>query len=154
MCPYTAPCGSQHTPRRTLTQPQIVGAPSFFPTVWGWIKRWFDPITVSKIFVLSAHNMRPTLEKFIDPANIPAKYGGQLPYEFGMAPIFDNTLKQQLEWTVPGIDTFPQGPMMWTNGEGQDQVAVAVGSINGQQRREPVATLHVRSVEKLTNGHA
>lgn len=98
--------------------------------------------------------MRPTLEKFIDPANIPTKYGGQLPYEFGMGPIFDHTLNQQLEWTVPGIDTFPQGPMMWVNGEGQDQVAVAVGSLNGKQRREPVATLHARSMEKMTNGHA
>src|SRR5438034_8056022 len=28
---------------------QIIGAPSFFPTVWGWIKRWFDPVTTSKI---------------------------------------------------------------------------------------------------------
>ncbi|KAI4121615.1 MAG: hypothetical protein LQ347_006795 [Umbilicaria vellea] len=137
----------------TLDRIFIVGAPSFFPTVWGWVKRWFDPITVSKIFVLSAHNMRPTLEKFIDPANIPTKYGGQLPYEFGMGPIFDHALQQQLEWTVPGIDTFPQGPMMWVNGDGPDQVAVAVGSLNGKQRREPVATLHARSMEKMTNGH-
>ena len=32
---------------------QIIGAPAFFPTVWGWIKRWFDPNTTSKIFILS-----------------------------------------------------------------------------------------------------
>lgn len=30
----------------TLDRIFIVGAPSFFPTVWGWIKRWFDPVTV------------------------------------------------------------------------------------------------------------
>lgn len=30
----------------TLDRIFIIGAPSFFPTVWGWIKRWFDPITV------------------------------------------------------------------------------------------------------------
>ena len=36
-----------------LTVPQIVGAPGFFPTVWGWVKLCFDPITVSKIFILS-----------------------------------------------------------------------------------------------------
>ena len=35
----------------TLDRIFIIGAPSFFPTVWGWIKRWFDPITVSKIFI-------------------------------------------------------------------------------------------------------
>lgn len=30
----------------TLDRIFIIGAPSFFPTVWGWIKRWFDPVTV------------------------------------------------------------------------------------------------------------
>ena len=70
-----------------------------------------------------------------------------------MSPIFDITLNQQIEWAVPGLDTFPQGPLMWVNGEGQDQVVVAVGSVNGQQRRDPVATLHARAIEKFTNGH-
>jgi len=30
----------------TLDRIFVIGAPSFFPTVWGWVKRWFDPITV------------------------------------------------------------------------------------------------------------
>lgn len=30
----------------TLDRIFIVGAPSFFPTIWEWAKRWFDPITV------------------------------------------------------------------------------------------------------------
>lgn len=30
----------------TLDRIFVVGAPSYFPTVWGWIKNWFDPITV------------------------------------------------------------------------------------------------------------
>lgn len=30
----------------TLDRIFLIGAPSFFPTVWSWIKRWFDPITV------------------------------------------------------------------------------------------------------------
>ena len=30
----------------TLDRIFIIGAPSFFPTVWSWIKKWFDPITV------------------------------------------------------------------------------------------------------------
>jgi hypothetical protein len=54
---------------------QIIGAPAFFPTVWGWIKRWFDPITTSKIFILSHHDLLPTLEAFIEPANIPNMEG-------------------------------------------------------------------------------
>lgn len=30
----------------TLDRIFVVGSPSYFPTVWGWIKNWFDPITV------------------------------------------------------------------------------------------------------------
>ena len=30
----------------TLDRIFVVGAPSYFPTVWGWAQRWFDPITV------------------------------------------------------------------------------------------------------------
>jgi len=30
----------------TLDRIFVIGAPSFFPTVWGWAKKWFDPITV------------------------------------------------------------------------------------------------------------
>lgn len=30
----------------TLDRIFLLGAPSFFPTVWSWVKRWFDPITV------------------------------------------------------------------------------------------------------------
>lgn len=30
----------------TLDRIFVVGAPSFFPTVWDWAKKWFDPITV------------------------------------------------------------------------------------------------------------
>lgn len=30
----------------TLDRIFVVGAPSFFPTVWEWAKSWFDPITV------------------------------------------------------------------------------------------------------------
>lgn len=30
----------------TLGRIYLVGAPSFFSVVWGWIKSWFDPGTV------------------------------------------------------------------------------------------------------------
>lgn len=36
---------TSHYPE-TLDRIFLIGAPSFFPTVWSWIKRWFDPITV------------------------------------------------------------------------------------------------------------
>ena len=30
----------------TLDRIFVIGAPSFFPTIWGWARGWFDPITV------------------------------------------------------------------------------------------------------------
>jgi len=33
----------------TLDRIFVVGAPSFFPTVWSWAKKWFDPITVVSV---------------------------------------------------------------------------------------------------------
>lgn len=30
----------------TLDRIFVIGAPSFFPTVWQWAQKWFDPITV------------------------------------------------------------------------------------------------------------
>lgn len=54
----------------TLDRIFLIGAPSFFPTVWGWVKRWFDPITVSKIFILSAANTKSTLLEYIDRKSV------------------------------------------------------------------------------------
>jgi hypothetical protein len=34
----------------TLDRIFVVGAPSFFPTIWQWAQRWFDPITVVSTF--------------------------------------------------------------------------------------------------------
>ena len=80
---------------------QIVGAPSFFPTVWSWIKRWFDPITVSKIFILSSTDVFPTLSKFIDPESIPRKFGGTLDYEFGQLAPVDPAYADKITWKYP-----------------------------------------------------
>jgi hypothetical protein len=85
----------------TLDRIFIIGAPSFFPTVWSWIKRWFDPITVSKIFILSQADMKATLEKYIAPENIPRQYGGTLDFEFGMLPVLEPAIQDALKWQDP-----------------------------------------------------
>lgn len=124
---------------------QILGAPSFFPTVWGWIKKWFDPITTSKIFILSQHEVLPTLTQFIDIENIPKKYGGQLEFECGQMPALDPQIRDCLT-LAPGPETekfFLTAPVRWTdeNDEGE-MTALGVGTLDGQQRHAPVATLH------------
>ncbi|KOS20581.1 SEC14 cytosolic factor [Escovopsis weberi] len=136
----------------TLDRIFIVGAPVFFSTVWGWIKRWFDPITVSKIFVLSAHEVRPTLEAFIDRRNIPKKYGGELDYAFGDLGSPDPAWNGVVRWEN-GHSRFPSGPLLWEDApaEGNDaadaaagqkrMVCVRLGSDNGQVRREVVCSM-------------
>lgn len=81
----------------TLDRIFLIGAPSFFPTVWGWVKRWFDPITVSKIFILAAADVKPTLLQYMDEENIPTKYGGKLDFKFGDMPILEPAIADSLD---------------------------------------------------------
>jgi hypothetical protein len=105
---------------------QIIGAPSFFPTVWSWIKRWFDPVTVSKIFILSASEVYPTLSSFMEPSSIPRQYGGELDFEFGDFPILDEAART----LVGGIESppaegqtkpvYPKGPIRFSVEKGAE----------------------------------
>ncbi|KAF7903216.1 uncharacterized protein EAF01_006265 [Botrytis porri] len=124
----------------TLDRIFIIGAPSFFPTVWGWIKKWFDPITTSKIFILSHNDVKSTLEAFIEPRNIPKKYGGELEFDFGDMPTLDPALETVTTWN--GAGSFPGGPMYWVNTKDQESIqAIAVGSSEKKERREEVCTV-------------
>lgn len=126
----------------TLDRIFIIGAPFFFSTVWGWIKRWFDPITVSKIFILAPGDVLPTLETFIEKRNIPKKYGGDLDYSFGQLGIPDPAWEGVVEWDN-GYKSFPTGPMIWEDVEGNpDRVqCVALGYKDGKARHERVCTI-------------
>ncbi|KAF7947987.1 hypothetical protein EAE96_009056 [Botrytis aclada] len=124
----------------TLDRIFIIGAPSFFPTVWGWVKKWFDPITTSKIFIISHNDVKSTLEAFIEPRNIPKKYGGELEFEFGDMPTLDPVLAAVTTWN--GAGSFPGGPMYWVNTKDQESIqAIAVGSSEKKERREEVCTV-------------
>lgn len=130
---------------QTQLTSQIVGAPGFFPTVWGWVKRWFDPITVSKIFILSPANVYQTLSQYIDHENIPKKYGGGLDFEWGSMPNIEPAIDEVLKWENPEIEkgknTFPIGPIRWEEGSNGEMQAWGVGSENGKPRRRLVFTI-------------
>jgi len=113
-----------------LTGPllQIIGAPAFFPTVWGWIKRWFDPVTVSKIFILPKHEVKSTLSKFIDPKDFPKKYGGELEWDWGDLPDLDDETRTALE--RDGNKGWVKGPNLWLENQ-----RLVVGSEKGKLRR-------------------
>ncbi|KAI9800108.1 MAG: hypothetical protein M1825_004290 [Sarcosagium campestre] len=128
----------------TLDRIFVIGAPAFFPTVWGWIKKWFDPITTSKIFILSNADVKPTLESMIEPRNIPKRFGGELDFEFGMRPILDPAMESSLTWlsSQEPPATLPRGPLLVTEGnEDGKQIIVTLGSKDGVARREKIAIL-------------
>ena len=100
--------------------------------------------------------MKKTLESFIDPKNIPKKYGGELEFKFGDKPVLDPQLERVLKWEGER-DDFPKGPMFWVNkGEknGNEMEAIAVGSVGKVERNEKVCTVTKSLGEKEINGHA
>ncbi len=119
----------------------IIGAPYFFSTVWGWIKRWFDPVTVSKIFILSDHDVLPVLTTFMDLEDIPKNYGGKLEWSFFDEPTYDDEIKRVVTWEN-GYTNFPPGPCHWRPTEdGTRLECLAVGSKGGKERKEVVCTI-------------
>lgn len=110
--------------------------------MWGWIKRWFDPITVSKIFILGPHEVKPVIESFIHPANFPTTYGGQLEWKWNDPPTLDPAIDEAVTWEN-GFTHFPIGPMYWRPIEGDpDRLeCFAVGTEKGQDRRIRVCTI-------------
>ena len=132
-----------------MIETQIIGAPSFFPTVWAWIKKWFDPITTSKIFILSDKEVLPTLSSFIDIESIPKKYGGQLDFECGKLPLLDPQVKAALD-LHGSEEMFLSAPVRWMDDENGEMMALGVGSVDGHERKERMATLHSLALQTLT----
>jgi hypothetical protein len=133
----------------TLDRIFVIGAPSFFPTIWEWAKRWFDPITVSKICIINDKNMLAELSKFIHPDNIPKKYGGNLDWQFGQMPYLDNDMVDTLKWQQDvrdkGHRTLPIGPIKWEYDEGGNLNAIAIGTENNQPRKSVLAGLQLQA---------
>ncbi|KAJ7658571.1 CRAL/TRIO domain-containing protein [Mycena rosella] len=91
----------------TLSTIVIVNAPSFFPTIWGWINGWFDPGTRNKIHILGKNPTEKLLELF-DAENLPRAYGGTLDWEFYAPPILDAA-------ATAAIGTMPEGPAIFVD---------------------------------------
>ncbi|KAI8243160.1 hypothetical protein K4K57_009862 [Colletotrichum sp. SAR 10_99] len=138
----------------TLDRIFIIGAPVFFSTVWGWVKRWFDPITVSKIFILSPHEVLPTLEQFIEPRNIPKKYGGQLEFSWGDQPTVDPAWEGVVRWEN-GHKAFTGRPAVWRETtDGTRVECFGIGCVNGKEQEELIASVPRTWPPAKTNGVA
>ncbi|KAJ5104577.1 hypothetical protein NUU61_001924 [Penicillium alfredii] len=139
----------------TLDRIFIIGAPAFFPTVWGWIKRWFDPVTTSKIFILSAPEVKPTLSSFMDPSSFPKQYGGELDWQWGDMPNLDEPAREKLQGLEqPAAEgqtkkEILKGPLLFQG----NQIDV-LGTENGKERRATIPVPQQETLESETNGAA
>lgn len=93
----------------TLGMVVVVNSPSFFPTVWGWIKGWFDEGTRNKIYVLG-RDPGPTLRTLIDVQNLPKAYGGELEWTFEDEPSLDEDARKAVGGEMP------RGPAIFVDG--------------------------------------
>ncbi|KAG6372818.1 CRAL-TRIO domain-containing protein [Boletus reticuloceps] len=92
----------------TLHTIAIVNSPSFFPTVWNWIKGWFDEGTRRKIHILGK-DPGETLRELIDEEDLPESYGGKLKWVFEDEPCLDNAIQK-------AIGEMPKGPITFIDG--------------------------------------
>jgi hypothetical protein len=67
----------------TLSATIVVNAPSFFSTVWGWVKGWFDGGTRSKIRICGrGKEGEEALRRLIEVKDLPKVYGGEMEWKF------------------------------------------------------------------------
>jgi len=119
----------------TVKKIYIVGAPSFFSTIWKFITLWFEPATTRKIAVLGQHESAEVLRRELGSENVPKHFGGDLKWEFGDFPNLGpdaEFLSQKL------IDKWVEGPLRLINGPGEKWRIIGVGTRNGDLRREEV----------------
>ncbi|KAF8477977.1 CRAL-TRIO domain-containing protein, partial [Russula ochroleuca] len=107
---HASELATAHYPE-TLHTIAIVNAPAFFPTVWSWIKAWFDEGTRNKVHVLGA-NPGPALLELMDADSLPQVYGGTLPFTFEDDPILDDPARKLL-----GSTNIPRGPIVFVDGK-------------------------------------
>lgn len=133
----------------------IIGAPYFFSTVWGWIKKWFDPVTVSKIFILSHSEIIPVLSQFMEMKDIPKVYGGELPWEYFDEPLWDDGIMNLCQWE-DGYTCFPPGPKKWVPiDDGKRLECIAIGYKDGEPRHDRVCTIpNIKATFNSVNGTA
>lgn len=89
----------------------VVNAPSFFPTIWGWVKGMFDEGTRNKVHLIgSGSDPAGELGEIIDLDNLPRVYGGRMDWRYEDEPLLDEEIKKSI-----GADE-TKGPVIWEDG--------------------------------------
>ncbi|KAJ6104680.1 hypothetical protein N7523_011000 [Penicillium sp. IBT 18751x] len=108
----------------TIQRVFVCNAPSYFATIWKYLKSWVDPNTAEKIVVLSSTETLPVLEEHIDNVNIPTAFGGGFTFRHGMLPDLDENIWRRFSWRLPSR-SLPPGPIKWTKDLSGGKVALA-----------------------------
>ncbi|PHH76223.1 hypothetical protein CDD80_1709 [Ophiocordyceps camponoti-rufipedis] len=136
----------------------ILNAPSYVGVMWNWVRSWLDPVTASKVVILKAHEVKPALEAYIHPSNIPVRYGGTLDCDFSDGPVLDDSLRAVVEWE-PSFEGLPPGPLT-VEADGDLLVCYTSGVEDGKPRRQKVFTIPAqvgssnKSIEVVDEKHA
>ncbi|KAJ5751439.1 uncharacterized protein N7511_008404 [Penicillium nucicola] len=128
----TSELATAHYPE-TLGRVFIVGAPYFFRSIWDVMSHWFDPVTRSKLFLLTASEAKTTLLSFIDASNLPEEYGGMLQWKWQDMPNLDEPTRDLVdELYQPGEQgkQIAKGPVSF-----QGSCIQLLGTENGEPRR-------------------
>lgn len=88
----------------------VVNSPSFFPTIWSWVKGMFDEGTRNKVHVFGAEP-GAELQEVIPAENLPKAYGGQQEWKYEDEPMLDEEIKAKI-----GRDE-TKGPVLWEDGK-------------------------------------
>ena len=88
----------------------VVNSPSFFPTIWSWVKGMFDEGTRNKVHVFGS-SPGAELKEVIPSESLPKVYGGELPWVYEDEPMLDDEIKAKI-----GKESV-RGPMVWEDGK-------------------------------------
>jgi hypothetical protein len=77
----------------------VINAPWGFAAVWGAVKGWLDPVTVSKIHILGSGYKKELLEQ-VPAENLPEEFGGSCKCAGGCE-LSDAGPWQEAEWAKP-----------------------------------------------------
>jgi hypothetical protein len=96
------------------------------------------------MIIVPAGQELAVLSEVYNIADIPRKYGGEFDFEFGMPPSLDPNILSMIDWLDENGEKkgeLPMGPMRWINEDDGKRTAIAVGRVDGKERKVKVLSL-------------
>lgn len=85
------------------------------------------------------------MKEYMDIANIPKRFGGELDHEHGSEILLDPAINEALTWLPAANASLPSGPIKWVEGKEGSRVAITAGKEGGTARRDRIAILNRRN---------